>query len=51
LREISVRKAESGLYRARALIVFRIGDTVENQFMGLIFVKGDTKFKIIRVEI
>jgi hypothetical protein len=51
LREISVRKAESGLYRARALIVFRLENTIENRFRGLIFVKGDTGFKIVRVEI
>ncbi len=51
LREISVRKIESGLYRTRSLIVFRANDSVENQFRGLIFVKGDNQFKIIRVEI
>lgn len=51
LREISVRKIETGLYRARALIVFRARGSVENQFRGLIFVKSDTHFKIIRVEI
>lgn len=51
LREISVRKIESGLYRARSLIVFRAKGSVENQFRGMIFVKRDNQFKIIRVEI
>ena len=51
LRELSVQKIESGLYRVRSLIVFRAQDSVENQFRGMIFVKRDNQFKIIRVEI
>lgn len=51
LRDISVRKVESGLYRASAHIIFQVKDRIENQFDGFIFVKKNKDFKIIRVEI
>ena len=51
LRDISVRKVESGLYRASAHIIFQVKERIENQFDGFIFVKKNKDFKIIRVEI
>jgi len=51
LRDISVRRVESGLYRASAHIIFKVKDRIENQFEGFIFVKKNKNFKIIRVEI
>jgi hypothetical protein len=51
LRDISVRKVESGLYRASAHIIFQVNNRIENQFDGFIFVKKNKDFKIIRVEI
>jgi len=50
-RDISVSKIESGLYEARVLVIFQRGKDVENQFEGLIYVKDDKTFKIVRVEI
>lgn len=51
LKDISVKKTGAGIYQARALVVFMCREVIENQFTGLIFVKEDRAFKIIRVEI
>lgn len=50
LEEISVKKSGPGMFQARARVVFLNGENIENQFSGLIYVREDRDFKIIRVE-
>lgn len=50
LKDISVKRSGPGLYQARARVVFMNGKEIENQFRGLIFIREDREFKIIRVE-
>lgn len=51
LKDISVSKVESDLYEARVQVIFKRGNSIENQFEGFIYVQEKNAFKIIRVEI
>ena len=51
LKNPSISRKESGLYEARVQVIFLQGEKVENQFEGLIYIKEEKTFKIIRVEI
>jgi hypothetical protein len=51
LKDPSISKKESGLYEARVQVIFLQGGKIENQFEGLIYIKEEKTFKIIRVEI
>lgn len=51
LKDISVRKIDSDLYEATVKVIFQRERNIENQFEGLVYVREDKTFKIIRVEI
>ena len=51
LKDISVERVKSGFYRAEMEVIFLMKEKTENRFQGIVFVRENGSFRIVRVEI
>jgi hypothetical protein len=49
--DISVNRLESGYYRAEMVVRFQMNGRTENRFHGIVYVRENGSFRIMRVEI